>query len=328
METHLNLDRIFASDAKALVDARQKAQTVHKSDVRAAGNEVEVSVRDYLRRMLPPRYYVTHGHIIDTTHRVSPQLDVIIADNFSLPSLLTTRDGTEYVPATSVLAIGEVKSTYYHSKRDYQGFHDKLVAISRMHRPLVENSVYQGITGSSNIRDTVLGSSNKYLNNLYSFLFCVDGGDFDFGKIRNLLASADVSQLPNSAIFLNMGIVAYANRGQLGSMHKYPNEVSSSDYGWCFMEAIGPEEGSVEGSNLSFLYAQLISHLSGSHLEPPNIYGYMANNLIFRKSSLMWADQYADGTVSNPMLPSRSSSSGSSHASPESASTQSPSSPC
>ena len=264
---------------------------MHKSDIRAAGNEVEVSVRDYLRRMLPPRYYVTHRHIIDTTHRVSPQLDVIIADNFSLPSLLTTRDGTEYVPATSVLAIGEVKSTYYHSKRDCQGFHDKLVAISRMHRPLVENSVYQGITGSSNIRDTVLGSSNKYLNNLYSFLFCVDGGDFDFGKIRNLLASADVSQLPNSAIFLNMGIVAYANRGQLGSMHKYPNEVSSSDYGWCFMEAIGPEEGSVEGSNLSFLYAQLISHLSGSHLEPPNIYGYMANNLIFRKSSLMWAGQ-------------------------------------
>ena len=86
----------------------------------AAGNEVEVSVRDYLRRMLPPRYYVTHGHLIDTTHRVSPQLDVIIADNFSLPSLLTTRDGTEYVPATSVLAIGEVKSTYYHSKRGLQ----------------------------------------------------------------------------------------------------------------------------------------------------------------------------------------------------------------
>ena len=92
METHLNLDRIFTSDAKALVGAREKARTVHKSDIRAAGNEVEVAVRDYLRRMLPPRYYVTHGHLIDTAHRVSPQLDVIIVDNFSLPSLLTTKD--------------------------------------------------------------------------------------------------------------------------------------------------------------------------------------------------------------------------------------------
>ena len=182
---------------------RRKLYTSQTSE--AAGNEVEVSVRDYLRRMLPPRYYVTHGHIIDTTHRVSPQLDVIIADNFSLPSLLTTRDGTEYVPATSVLAIGEVKSTYYHSKRDYQGFHDKLVAISRMHRPLVENSVYQGITGSSNIRDTVLGSSNKYLNNLYSFLFCVDGGDFDFGKNKKSIGFSRCKSVAELAHILEYG---------------------------------------------------------------------------------------------------------------------------
>ena len=291
MATELNLGSVFASDAKALVDAREKARTVHKSDIRAAGNEVEVAVRDYLRRMLPPKYYVTHGHLIDTAHQVSPQLDVIIADNFSLPSLLTTKDGTEYVPATSVLAVGEVKSTYYHSKEDYKCFHNKLAAVSQMHRPLVENSIYQGISGSSNIRDTVLGSSNKYLNNLYSFLLCVDVGDFDFEKVRRLLALSDVNQLPNSAVFLNKGIVAYANRSELGSLHKYPNEVNRGDYGWCFLATISPEEGSVEGANLSFLYAQLISHVSGSHLEPPNIYEYVANNFIFRKSSLVWADQ-------------------------------------
>ena len=291
MVAHLNLDRIFASDAKELVDAREKARNVHGSDIRAAGNEIEVAVCDYLRRMLPPRYYVTHGHLIDTAHRVSPQLDVIIADNLSLPSLLTTRDGTEYVPATSVLAVGEVKSTYYQSKEDYRGFHDKLVTISRMHRPLVENSVYQGIKDSSSLSDMALGSPHKYLNNLYSFLFCVDGGNFDFGKISSLLTSVDVNQLPNSAIFLNKGIVAYSSRSDLGSLHKYPNEVDDSDYGWCFMETIGPEKGTVEGTNLSFLYGQLISHLSGSHLEPPNIYEYMVNKWVFRKSSLMWANQ-------------------------------------
>ena len=291
METQLNLDKIFASDANALVDAREKARTVHRSDIRAAGNEVEVAVRDYLRRMLPPRYYVTHGHLIDTAHRTTPQLDVIIADNFSLPSLLSTKDGTEYIPATSVLAVGEVKSTYYRSKEDYRDFHNKLVAISRIHRPLIENSTYQGIKHSSTIRDMVLGSPNKYLNNLYSFLFCVDGGDFDFSEIRSLLTSADVNQLPNSAILLNKGIVAYSSRRELGSLHKYPNEVNDSDYDWCFMETIGPEEGSVEGANLSFLYGQLISHLSGSHLEPPNIYEYMVNKWVLRKSTLMWANR-------------------------------------
>ena len=289
MVTQLNLAKTFAYEANVLIEAREKARMVHKSDIRAAGNEVEVPVRTFLRRMLPPRYYVTHGHLIDAEHRASPQLDVIVADNFSLPSLITTEDGTCYVPATSVLAVGEVKSTFYRAQKYYEGFHGKLVAISQMHRPLVENSIYEGITGSSTIRDTILGSGNKYLNNLYSFFLCVDGGDFDFDKVRTLLASADVNQLPNVAIFLNKGIVAYANRRELGDVHKYPNEIHDGDYDWCFMEMMAPEDGSVEGANLSFLYGQLISHLAGSHLEPPNFYEYMRNTWISRKSTLLWA---------------------------------------
>ena len=291
MAKPLDLARIFASDAEDLAIAREKAKVVHGSDIRAAGNEVEQTVRDYLKRMLPPRYYVTHGHLVDSERRVSPQLDIIVADNFSLPSLLTTKDGTEYVPATSVLAIGEVKSTYYHAKDYYRRFHDSLATISQMNRPLVENTVYKGLKDTSTIRDMTLGSSNKYLNNLYSFLLCVDGGDFDFGKIRNILISTDVQQLPNVAIFLNKGIVAYADRHRLGGTHKYPNEVNSSDYGWCFMESIGSEEGSMEGTHLAYLFSQLISHISGSHLEPASAYEYIANELIVRKSSLVWADQ-------------------------------------
>lgn len=292
MVRRLELARIFASDAEDLVKARESSQIVHRSsDIRAAGNEVEQAVRDYLTRMLPPRFYVTHGHLIDSEHRVSPQLDVIIADNFSLPSLLTTKDGTEYVPATSVLAIGEVKSTYYHAKLYYECFHETLVTISQMNRPLVENTIYQGLNDSSTIRDMTLGCTNKYLNNLYSFLFCVDGGDFDFEKTKNLLISTDVAQLPNVAIFMNKGIVAYADRHNPGGMHKYPNEVNSSDYGWCFAELAGSKEGSVEGTHLSFLYGQIISHLSGSHLEPASAYEYIANEVMCRKSSMIWADQ-------------------------------------
>ena len=291
MVKSLDLASIFASEAEDLVKAREKAQVLHNSDIRAAGNEVEKAVRDYLKRMLPPRYYVTHGHLIDSEHRVSPQLDVIVADNFSLPSLLTTKDGTEYVPTTSVLAIGEVKSTYYHVKDYYRSFHDALVTISQMNRPLVENTIYQGLKDTSAVRDMMLGSPNKYLNNLYSFLFCVDCGDFDFEKIRDLLISTDVQQLPNVAIFMNKGIVAYADRHRAGGTHKYPNEVNADDYGWRFMEMTGSERGSKEGSHLAYLYGQLISHLSGSHLEPASVYEYIAKELIGRKSSWIWADQ-------------------------------------
>ena len=133
----LDLAGNFKSDAEELRKAREEAIRIHPTDIRAAGNEVERAVRDYLRRSLPSRYYVTSGHLIDSGSIVSPQQDIIIADNFGLPSLYTTKDGTEYVPITSVHAIGEVKSTYRQAERPFEKLHEDLQQISEMDRPLV-----------------------------------------------------------------------------------------------------------------------------------------------------------------------------------------------
>ena len=291
MAKTLNLAEIFKLDADALMQSREKAFRIHGTNIKAAGNEVEQAVRNYLKRMLPPRYYVTNGHLVDPEGCVSPQLDVIIADNLNVPSLLTTEDGTEYVPVTSVFAIGEVKTTYYSSKHYYEKFHRVLSQInSELTRPLVENTAYGGMKPSTNMRDLYLGSPNKYLNNLYSFLLCVDRGDFEFEGIKRLLKSANPTSLPNIAVFLNAGLVTYAKRNNLGlEFHKYPIEVNKDDYDWCFMESSKAEKGSLEGTHLATLYAQLMSHLSTSHLDSPNAYRYTAKMSIFRRSSLIWA---------------------------------------
>ena len=289
--TTLDLDKVFAGDARRLLDAREKARIVHGSDIRAAGNEVEKAVRDYLKRMLPPRYYVTHGHLIDRNHLVSPQIDIIIADNFTLASLVTTEDGTEYVPATSVLSVGEVKSTYSASRQDYQGFCNKLAAISKMHRPLIENTAYGGISNHTHMSDMLWVSPHRYMNHLYSFLLCVDAGDFDFDKVRGLLTTSDVNQLPSTAVLLNRGIVGYGDRANPGGLSRYPNEAikGDGDWEWCYAETIAPQTGSVEGANLSLLYAYLVEHLTHTRLDHPNIYEYVANKVTMRKSSLEWA---------------------------------------
>ena len=249
------------------------------------------AVREYLRRMLPPRYYVTNGHLIDAEHRVSPQLDVIIADNFSLPSLLTTSDGTEYIPATSALAIGEVKSTYYHSHGYYQKFHRDLISISELHRPLVENTFYEGLKDSTTISDMVLGSQDKYLNSLYSFFICIDGGDFDFSKVKEFFSSVQAGMLPNMSVFLNRGVVLYGKSDEEQGVlfHKYPMVVAQSDYDWCFASGAERQDGSAEGTHLAILYGALVEHLSNSHLQPPNAYPYTRQWSVFRRSSLMWA---------------------------------------
>ena len=78
---------------------------------------------------------------------------------------------------------------------------------------------------------------------------------------------------------------------QPGTFNKYPHQVDSKDYDWIYVETAAPEEGSVEGANLAFLYGQLITHLSNTHLDPPNAYKHIADTVKFFKSSLMWANQ-------------------------------------
>ena len=291
MPSTLNLAGIFKSDAEALRRAREEALRIHPTDIRAAGNQVEEEVRRYLRRMLPPRYHVTSGHLVDSRNLVSPQLDVIIADNSSIPSLLTTNDGTEYVPVTSVYAIGEVKSTYRHSQDYYQKLYGDLMKVSELDRPLVENTAFGGLGPDTLLEHTLLGNDNKYLNSLYSFLLCIDGGDFEFGKVRAFLSSSDPVYLPNMAVFLDRGVIMYAKAKEENGIafHKYPIEVAESEYDWCFAEGIESEGGSLEGSHLAMLYGALFEHLASSHMEPPKAYRYTSKLSVFHRSSLMWA---------------------------------------
>ena len=241
--------------------------------------------------MLQPRYHVTSGHLIDTASKVSPQIDIIIADTFALPSLLTIQDGTEYIPIDSVLAIGEVKSTYYKSKAYYKKCGGDLKVISGMNRPLIENTAYGGIKDTTLLPHMMLPLENRYLNSLYSFMICVDGGDFEFMDIKELLKSEEPEHLPATAVFLNKGIVAFAMPSDQGGItfNRYPSAVAPNEYNWCYFEGFIPEGGSLGGSHLAFLYGALVEHLANCHLDPPNAYQYMANVAGGRKSSLVWA---------------------------------------
>ena len=287
---NLDIASLFARDAADIAKARSDAVRIHGTgDIRAAGNEVELTIREYLRRMLPPRYYVTTGHLIDQAGNISPQLDIIVADNLSLPSLMTTVDGTEYIPITSALAIGEIKSAYKHSERPYEKFSSVLKGIHReMYRPLLENTAYPSLNPNTSFDHMVFGSANRYLNHLFSFFFCVSAGDFEFEKIDDFLTKTEARFLPSTAVFLDSGIIAYGyldDVNQRFSFHKYPIEVAGSDHEWCFAKGFPP----LEGSHLAFLYGQLISHLSNSHLPSANAYPYLQSVGNISRSSIRWA---------------------------------------
>ncbi len=123
-------EQVLRSDAADIPAAREKARIMHHwHDIRAAGDEVEIAFRKVLRRKLPASYYVGHGHIVDQQLHVSPQLDVVIADNNGAPILFQAEDGSEYFPYEGVYAIGEVKTSYERSRRPIHTFTEQLTRI-------------------------------------------------------------------------------------------------------------------------------------------------------------------------------------------------------
>jgi hypothetical protein len=160
----LNIETIFKRNANELINARQKSIEIHgTTDIDAAGAEVEQAVRDYYTQILPKKFHISHGHLIDINGVVSPQIDLIISDNETLPSLMRTKNGTEYVPIDSVYAIAEIKSTYYKAKKPIQEFSKKIEYINnKMYHQIVQNTAYNGqLLDDTYIRDTFLGKGNR-----------------------------------------------------------------------------------------------------------------------------------------------------------------------
>ena len=284
----LDIPAIFKSDADDVIKCREYAIRIHGTNIRAAGNDVEMCVRDYLRRMLPPRYYVAQGHLIDAFGNTSSQLDVILSDNFNLPSLQTTKDGTEYIPIDSVYSVGEIKSTYYKSKKPIEEFSKVIKDIrENLHHIDILNTAYEGVKDDTLFRDMVLAKENRILNRIFFFAIFVDGGDFKFKDVASFYSSNNIRYLPNVVVILNKGLILRASfLDETFSFNRYPEEPEREQEDWYYCPFPGVESGSLEGDHLGFLYYALVEHLANSYLEPPSLKHYLLKLMIGRKSLL------------------------------------------
>jgi len=288
----IDIPKIFKSDASDLIKAREDAISIHGADIRAAGNEVEISVRNYLHRMLPSIYYVTHGHLIDIHGSASPQLDFIVSDTFNLPSLMTTKDGTEFVPIDSVYAIGEIKSTYYRSKKYIQQFSE---VIHDMRKNLfhedIPNTAFEGLKADSLMRDILLAKGNRVLNRIFSFILFIDSGDFQFEEIASFFTEREDRYLPNLTVILNEGVIIHGCMEDDGfHFTRYPEDTENEDRSWYFLPMPVMDTGSLEGNHLGFLYYSLVEHITNSYLGPPNLKTYIEKMMVGRKSLTFRAD--------------------------------------
>ena len=286
MPKRLDVGKLFRDEADKLKKARDLCCDLHASDIRAAGNEVELSVRRFFEQMLPKRFCVTHGHLIDRNGAVSPQLDIIISDNTSIPSLLTTSDGTHYIPIESVYAVGEIKSTF--SKGAIEAFARTLHSIrEEMFRPPIENTFHGGLRDTTSIRDIFLSRPHKYLNPLFSFMVFVSGGNCDETALREPFATTSRKDLPAMTALLDKFIVCYGKvDGQRLSIEKYPSFVDTSECNWIALPGDGNSQaGSVEGNHLGMVYYWLLEHLNQTFLEPLDVYPYCTSMFVVKRSA-------------------------------------------
>ena len=70
----------------------------------------EDKLKEYLKKLLPQKYNITSGCIVDANEKQSKQQDFIIYDNFNSPSFIAS-EKEQVVPIESVYATVEVKST-------------------------------------------------------------------------------------------------------------------------------------------------------------------------------------------------------------------------
>lgn len=290
---NLNISKFFNNEASALIEARRKCVEIHGSDIRAAGNEIEIAVRSWLQRMLPDNVSVGHGHIMDHNSAISPQLDCILRDRRHLPTLFTAADGTEYTPIDSVFAYGEIKSSYYKASKYIQNFAlTKKKIKDDLEHVLIENTFKDGLKDDTLLHHMLLGSSQPYLNQIFTFMLFIDSGDASTDEISEIYSSTDDNILPDIAVFLNGCVVVKASfEDNKFQIYKYSSS-APPEVGWKIVPAprIEGKDPTSEGKHLGFLYYCLLNHIKESVLEGPNLTSYLKDLLVGSKSSVISID--------------------------------------
>lgn len=205
------IDNFFLQDANEIFSARSKGMSLHKTrDIDAAGDEIELPVKDLLKRRLPSHYYVGQGHIVDSNLNTSGQFDILISDNKGSPVLFSSQNNTDYLAFESVYGVGEIKSTFYKSKKYIGDFVKKVKAVNEhlFREPTPPTQLSQDINFAAGGAITITsGDTRPYKNPLFKFMFFVDSGDADLIEVCRELDGFSPKDAPNVVIFLDKGII-------------------------------------------------------------------------------------------------------------------------
>jgi Domain of unknown function (DUF6602) len=271
MTKPINLAGLLAAEADEILAVRSRASSYHAGgDIRAAGNEVEDAVRALVARHLPSAHRVGHGHVVDRHQRGTGQFDLIIYDALTTSLVSEATDGTGYYPYESVLAVGEVKTSYRRTEDPVRTFAEKLRELRSLDRDrpggqsaLVRHGFGAGITPPS---------AWPYRNPMFSFLISLESPEFSEREFQRLAAAIPHEERPSLICLLDRGAITHVRRPEEGRLETdwWPEFAPGSP--WEVLQ-FRPED--LHGSVLALLFFGLGEHLSQAAVAAPDPRAYL-----------------------------------------------------
>lgn len=279
----LSIKDFFWLDVRKIKDACKQADIIkgNAKNIRSSGDEVEITVRNFFKEKLAPKYDVTTGHIVDKNLNVTPQLDIIIADSVKSPVLVTLTDKTQHVFYETVCAIGEVKKSCYNDNL-LSEFSNTIKKIkTELERDDIEKNVLE--CGDNQLRIKSDVTDNPRRNMLFSFMLFAEGS-FSFSKVQSFINSISNKYLPNVIVFLGDGVIVNVDNAKLEQnkveINLYPELVEKNEGKWIFL---GLDE---ENQRLTYLYMLLLEHLKQTIVATPDIQSYTRKLISFDLSEI------------------------------------------
>lgn len=255
---------------KILMAYRLSGSIQHElKNIRAAGDEVELSIKDFYQEKLFPRYHVCDGHLIDKNLKASPQYDLIICENSKNPVLFNLADKSELIYFETTYCFAEIKKSFY-AENLITLFSDKIKRTKlELEREKIDPRFIETANSGFLVEENL--TLLPYRNPLLSFMFFVNSSNLNAKKVGTFLNSTDNSELPNFIVLLDKGVIlnvneeAYKN-GTL-KINLYP-EFETENNLWILLKI--EEEQKV----LIYQYMLVVEHLNNCVLSTPNLRNY------------------------------------------------------
>jgi hypothetical protein len=286
------IDSFFNNEVEGIELAHNQLRFIHKTgDIKASGDQLEISMRSFFKGKLPEKYYISNGHIIDINLHISPQYDIIIADNFKSPILYKTFNDTEYLTYESIYAIGEIKSSW-----DKKHLKELIVNTERIKKFLKRSNVSPNFIdiGGKGIELGTETTKNPYKNPLFNFLFCASSDNFLEKDIKDLFLKTDWKHLPNIVCLFDKGLIVNINKEKLTKNNEfkinlYPEFISEEEKDqnkWVLLLF------DKKSSSLGALYYLLIEHLNTCVLKYPDMLLYMQKMFEIKIENIDFIEEY------------------------------------